>query len=82
MTSSIFSTETEIPINIWAFSCAFFKSNLIFLVNVISLNLTNSEINSFKFKILGLPSTIAKVLKPNDDSSEVNLYNCLFTISS
>ena len=37
--------------------------------------------NSFKFKILGLLSTIAKVLKPYDVSIFVNLYNCLLIVS-
>ena len=70
---SIFSTADEIPIKIWARSCAFFKSKRIFLVKVSSLKLRNSEINSFKFSILGFPSTIANVLNPNEDSIEVNL---------
>ena len=46
-----------------------------------SLNLKNSEINSLRFKILGLLFTIAKVLKPNELSMFVNLYNCLLTVS-
>ena len=79
--ASIFSTETEIPINIWALSKAFFKSNLILLVKVISRKFTNSDINSFKFNIFGFPFTIAKVLKPKEDSIDVNLYNCLLTVS-
>ena len=37
--------------------------------------------NSFKFNIFGFPLTIARVLKPNDDSIEVSLYNCLLTVS-
>ena len=78
---SIFSTDTEIPNRICALSRAFAKSNLIFFVNVISLKFTNSDINSFKFNIFGFPSTIANVLKPNELSIEVNLYNCLLTVS-
>ena len=46
-----------------------------------SLKLTNSDINSFKFSILGFPLTIAKVLKPKEDSIDVNLYSCLLTVS-
>ena len=45
------------------------------------LNLTNSEINSFKLSILGLLSTIAKVLKPKELSILVSLYNCRFIVS-
>ena len=78
----MFSTDTEIPKKICTFSRAFFRSNLIFLVNVISLKFTNSDINSFKFNIFGFPSTIANVLNPNEDSTDVNLYNCLLTVSA
>ena len=81
ITWSMFSTATEIPTKIWAFSWAFFKSNLILFVKVFSLKLTNSDINSFKFNIFGFLSTIARVLKPNELSIEVNLYNCLLTVS-
>ena len=81
ITSSIFSTAVARPINICAFSSAFFKSNLILFVTVSSLNLKNSEINSFKFKILGLFSTIASVLNPKELSILVNLYNCLLIVS-
>ena len=81
MTVSIFSTDTEIPSKICAFSKALFNSNFIFFVNVFSLKFTNSDINSFKFNIFGLPSTIANVLKPKDDSTDVNLYNCLLIVS-
>ena len=79
---SIFSTATEMPNNKCAFSWALFKSNFIFLVKVFSLKFTNSDINSLKFNIFGFPSTIAKVLKPKEVSTEVNLYNCLFTVSA
>ena len=75
--SSIFSTAVANPINICALSSAFFKSNLILLITVFSLNFKNSEINSFKFKILGLLFTIANVLKPKELSMLVSLYNCL-----
>ena len=37
--------------------------------------------NSFKFKILGLLLTIAKVLNPNELSTFVNLYSCLLIVS-
>jgi len=77
----MFSTDTEIPNKICAFSRALFKSNFIFLVKVFSLKFTNSDINSFKFSIFGFPSTIANVLKPNEDSIDVNLYNCLLIVS-
>ena len=70
--SSIFSTAVAKPINICALSSAFFKSNFTLLITVSSLNLINSEINSFKFKIFGLLFTIAKVLKPNELSMLVN----------
>ena len=69
----MFSTAVEIPIKIWAFSSVFLKSNFILLKTVFSLKETNSEINSFRFRILGLPSTIAKVLNPKEDSMDVNL---------
>ena len=78
---SIFSTDTEIPNKICALSRAFAKSYLIFFVKVASLKFTNSDINSFKFNVFGFPLTIANVLKPNELSMEVNLYNCLLTVS-
>ena len=78
----MFSTAVDIPIKICAFSSVFFLNHIfILLKTVFSLNETNSEINSFRFKILGLPLTIAKVLKPNEDSMDVNLYNCLLIAS-
>ena len=79
--ASMFSTAIEIPNKTCALSCALFKSNFIFLIKVFSLKLTNSDINSFKFSIFGFPLTIAKVLKPKEVSIDVNLYNCLFTVS-
>ena len=71
--SSIFSTAVDIPINICALLSVFFKSNFTLLMTVSSLNFKNSEINSFKFKILGLLSTIARVLNPKELSILVNL---------
>ena len=55
-----------------ALSSAFFKSNLTLFKTVSSRNFKNSEINSFKFKILGLLSTIARVLNPKELSILVN----------
>ena len=78
---SIFSTAVAIPIKICALSSVLVNSKRICLVTVFSLKLTNSEIKSFNPSIFGLPSTIAKVLKPNEDSTDVNLYNCLLTVS-
>ena len=68
----MFSTAVASPINMCALSSAFFKSNLILFVVVSSLNLTNSAMKSFKFKILGLSSTIANVLKPKELSMLVS----------
>ena len=79
--SSIFSTATAKPIRICARSSAFFKSNLTLFITVSSLNFKNSVINSFKFNIFGLLFTIANVLKPNEVSILVNLYNCLLIVS-
>ena len=81
ITSSIFSTAAAIPIKICALSSAFFKSNLTLAITVCSLKDKNSEINSFKFKIFGLLFTIANVLKPNELSMLVSLYNCRLTVS-
>ena len=63
--SSIFSTAVARPNKICALSSAFFKSNLTLFKTVSSLNFKNSDMNSFKFKILGLLFTIARVLNPN-----------------
>ena len=60
---------------------SFFKSNFTLLITVSSLNFKNSDINSFKFNIFGFLSTIASVLKPNELSMFVSLYNCLLTVS-
>ena len=81
ITASIFSIDTEIPNKMCALSEAFLRSNLILFVKVFSLKSTNSDINSYKLRIFGFPSTIANVLKPKEDSIDVNLYNCLFTVS-
>ena len=64
----MFSTATEIPNKIWAFSWAFDKSNFTLFVTKSSLKLTNSEMKSFKPKILGLLFTIARVLNPKEFS--------------
>ena len=73
MIGSIFSTAVAKPIKMCALSSAFFKSNFTLFKTVSSLNLINSEINSFKFRIFGLFSTNAKVLNPNELSIFVNL---------
>ena len=41
--------------------------------NILQGQIKDAGINSFRLNIFGLPSTIANVLKPNDDSKEVNL---------
>ena len=79
--ASIFSTAVAIPMRMWALSSVFFKSNFILLTTVFSLKSTNSEINSLRFRTLGLPFTIAKVLKPKEDSIDVSLYSCLLIVS-
>ena len=71
--ASILSTAVAIPINICALSSVFLRSNLILLSTVFSLKETNCEMNSFRLSIFGFPSTIAKVLKPKEDSTLVNL---------
>ena len=70
---SKFSTDTDNPIRMWALSSAFFKSNLVFLITTSSRNVKKFDKNSFKLQILGLPSTIAKVLKPKELSIDVFL---------
>ena len=77
----MFSTAVAIPIKICALSSAFFKSNFTLLITVSSLNFKNSEINSFKFKILGLLFTIANVLNPKELSMFVSLKSCLLIVS-
>ena len=64
--ASMFSTETEMPNNICALARAFFKSNFIFLITTSSLKLKKFDKNFFKSQVSGLPSTIAKVLKPKE----------------
>ena len=81
ITLSIFSTLVDSPINIWALSSAFFKSNLVFLITTSSLKVKKLDKKSFKLHVWGFPSTIAKVLKPNELSIWVFLYNCLFIVS-
>ena len=81
ITLSKFSTETESPINIWALSSAFFSSNFVFLITTSSLNFKKFSMKSLRLQVFGLLSTIANVLKPNELSIDVNLYNCLFTVS-
>ena len=61
---SKFSTETDKPINICALSSAFCKSNLVFLITTSSLKFKKFDKKSFRLHVSGLPSTIAKVLKP------------------
>ena len=79
--SSIFSTAVAKPINMCAFSSAFFKSNFVFFKTTSSLKAKKFSKKSFKLHVLGLLSTIAKVLKPNELSMLVNLYNCLLIVS-
>ena len=66
MTLSKFSTETDNPINICALSSAFCKSNFVFLTTTSSLNDKKFVKKSFRLQVSGLPSTIAKVLNPNE----------------
>ena len=70
---SIFSTATERPIKMWALSSAFFKSNFVFFVTTSSLNFRKDSKKSFKLQFFGFLSTIAKVLKLNEDSKDVYL---------
>ena len=63
---SKFSTETDNPNNIWALSSAFWRSNLVFLITTSSLKDKKLVKKSFKLQVFGFPSTIAKVLKPNE----------------
>ena len=67
---SIFSTATERPIKMWALSSAFFKSNFVFFVTTSSLNFRKDSKKSFKLQFYGFLSTIAKVLKLNEDSKD------------
>ena len=70
---SKFSTDTDNPINIWALSSAFFKSNFVFLITTSSRKVKKFVKKSFKLHVFGFPSTIAKVLKPKELSIEVFL---------
>ena len=63
---SKFSTDTDNPINIWARASAFWRSNFVFLMTTSSLNDKKFDKKSFKVQVFGLPSTIAKVLKPKE----------------
>ena len=81
ITLSKFSTDTDNPIKIWARSSAFFKSNFVFFTTTSSLNLRKYSKNSLRLQVFGFWSTIANVLKPNELSIDVYLYNCLLTVS-
>ena len=78
---SKFSTDTDKPINIWALSSAFCRSNFVFFITTSSLNDKKFDKNSFKLHVWGFPSTIARVLNPNELSICVFLYNCLLIVS-
>ena len=73
MTLSIFSTLTDNPIKIWTRSSAFLRSYLVFFITTSSLNFKKFSKKSFKLQVFGFWSTIAKELKPNEDSTEVYL---------
>ena len=63
---SRFSTDTDNPINMFARSSAFLRSNLVFLITISSLKVKKFVKKSFSVQVCGFPSTIAKVLKPNE----------------
>ena len=65
----------------WALSSGFFKSNLVFLITISSLNFKKFSKKSLRLQVFGLLSTIAKLLNPKELSIDVYLYNCLFTVS-
>ena len=69
---SKFSTDTDNPNRMCALSSAFWRSNLVFFMTTSSLKDKKFVKKSFKLQVLGFPSTIAKVLKPNE------LSICLF----
>ena len=73
ITLSMFSTETDKPINMWALSSAFLSSNFVFLTTTSSLNLRKDSRKSLRLQFFGFLSTIANVLKLNEDSKEVYL---------
>ena len=81
MTLSIFSTLTDNPNKMWTLSSAFLRSNLVLFITTSSLNFKKFSKKSFKLQVFGLLSTIAKVLKPNELSMDVYLYNCLLIVS-
>ena len=80
ITLSKFSTLTDNPINMGPI-LSFFKSNLVFLITTSSRNFKKFSKKSFRLQFLGLLSTIASVLNPKELSIEVNLNNCLLTVS-
>ena len=63
---SKFSTDTDNPNRMWALSSAFWRSNLVFFMTTSSLKDKKFVKKSFKLQVFGFPSTIAKVLKPNE----------------
>ena len=63
---SKFSTDTDKPNNICALSSAFWRSNFVFFITTSSLKDKKFVKKSFKLQVFGFPSTIAKVLKPNE----------------
>ena len=73
ITLSIFSTETDKPINMWALSSAFLRSNFVFLTTTSSLKFKKDSKKSFRLQFFGFLSTIANVLKLKEDSKEVYL---------
>ena len=73
ITLSIFSTLTDRPTKIWTRSSAFLRSNFVFFITTSSLKLKKFSKKSFKLQVLGLLSTIAKVLKPKELSTDVYL---------
>ena len=58
-----------------------FLDCLIIFITTSSLNFKKFSKKSFKLQVFGLLSTIAKVLKPNELSMDVYLYNCLLIVS-
>ena len=66
ITLSKFSTDTDRPIKICALSSALLRSNFVFLSTTSSLNFKKFSKNSLRLQVFGLPSTIARVLNPNE----------------
>ena len=56
-----------------ALSSAFLRSNFVFLTTTSSLNLRKDSRKSLRLQFFGFLSTIANVLKLNEDSKEVYL---------